>query len=164
MSSVNNIPSKLKEYRKKNNLSQNYVAEQLNLSRQAISNWEKGKTTPSINDFISLSKLYNVSLDELVDARQPKDSQPSFDFSPILPYLSFLETLGIIIILILFSQIPIISIVVPILIFVWLKRTSRNKPLIYILCILCLIIGLYNSYIFVIHFIPSHGTPIIQQV
>lgn len=164
MTDTNKLPSKLKEYRKKNNFSQLYVAEQLNLSRQAISNWELGKTTPNIEDLKLLSNLYKVSLDELLNTEYPKNSTNSFDATIFQSYISTLEIIGITVILVLFSQVPIISIFVPALVFIWLRKTSRKYIVPYILCAISLIIGIYNSFIFIIHFVPGHGTPVIQQI
>ena len=56
----------LKDSRLKANLSQDEVAEKLNVTRQTISNWENNKFYPDILYVIELSDLYNLSLDELV--------------------------------------------------------------------------------------------------
>lgn len=48
------------------NWTQQELADQLYLSRQAIAKWENGDAVPSIDNLILLSDLYNVSLDELV--------------------------------------------------------------------------------------------------
>ena len=61
-----NISDKLKELRGNANLSQEQVAEKIMVSRVTLSHWENGKSLPDIASLLSLSKLYNVSLDELV--------------------------------------------------------------------------------------------------
>lgn len=53
--------------RKKAGLSQEQVAEKLNISRQTISKWESDETLPNICQFKDLANLYNVSIDELYD-------------------------------------------------------------------------------------------------
>ena len=53
------------ELRKKANLSQEQLAEQVGVSRQTISNWELGETAPDIKQAQILSQIFNVSLDEL---------------------------------------------------------------------------------------------------
>ena len=53
--------------RKKNGLSQEGLGEIVNVTRQTISNWELGETTPNPEQLKSLSKALNVSVDELVD-------------------------------------------------------------------------------------------------
>ena len=61
------IGDKLVELRKQKNLTQENVAETLNVTRQTISNWELGQTIPDLEQAKALSKLYKISLDELVD-------------------------------------------------------------------------------------------------
>ena len=60
------ICERLKEARKNTGMTQEEVAERVLVSRATISSWENGKTLPDIASLISLSDLYNISLDELV--------------------------------------------------------------------------------------------------
>lgn len=60
------IGKKLKEARVNSGLTQEQVAEKINVSRQTVSNWENEKSYPDIISIISLSDLYNVSLDMLL--------------------------------------------------------------------------------------------------
>lgn len=60
------IGQKLKEARTASGLSQENVAEKINVSRQTISNWENEKTYPDIISVIKLSDLYSISLDALL--------------------------------------------------------------------------------------------------
>ena len=62
-----NLGKKIAELRKKNNLSQEELAEKVGVSRQTISKWEIGDTTPDINQVKIISKIFNISIDELVD-------------------------------------------------------------------------------------------------
>lgn len=59
--------NKLLELRKKNNLSQEELANKLNISRQAISKWERAESSPDTDNLIALAKLYRISLDELFE-------------------------------------------------------------------------------------------------
>ena len=52
--------------RKKNVFSQEYLAEKLNVSRQTISNWELGETSPNPEQLLLLSKTLEVSTDNLL--------------------------------------------------------------------------------------------------
>lgn len=63
---MTNIAEKLKNLRIKHGLSQEKLAEQLMVSRQAVSKWENGEALPDMENMIALAKLYNTSLDELV--------------------------------------------------------------------------------------------------
>jgi len=56
---------KLQKIRKEKNMSQEQLAEQLNVSRQAISKWESG-AIPDINNVINISEFFNCSLDYLL--------------------------------------------------------------------------------------------------
>lgn len=57
----------LKILRKRFKLSQEQVAEKLNVSRQTIAKWENGESMPDINNCIALAELYDVTLDNLVN-------------------------------------------------------------------------------------------------
>lgn len=51
--------------RRKAGLSQEELAEQCQVSRQAIAKWERGESLPTIDKMIALAEVFNVSLDEL---------------------------------------------------------------------------------------------------
>ena len=60
------IGVKLKEARLRAKMTQENVAEELQVTRQTISNWENEKSFPDIVSVIKLSSLYNISLDKLL--------------------------------------------------------------------------------------------------
>lgn len=60
------IGKKLKDARIGSGLTQESVAEKINVSRQTISNWENEKSYPDIISVIKLSDLYSISLDSLL--------------------------------------------------------------------------------------------------
>lgn len=62
-----NLGNNLFQARKKAGLSQEIVAEKLGVSRQTISKWEIDETIPDIYQSKKLAKLYNLSLDELIE-------------------------------------------------------------------------------------------------
>lgn len=64
------ISERLRELREKSGYSQEDLAQKLNISRQSISKWELGKSTPDITYFIKLSEIYNLSLDKLVKGEE----------------------------------------------------------------------------------------------
>ena len=53
--------------RKKNVLSQEELGEKVGVARQTISKWELGETSPDIKQSKELSKIFNVSVDDLID-------------------------------------------------------------------------------------------------
>lgn len=70
---------KLYELRRASGMSQEELAEKLGVSRQAVSKWESGATQPELQKLIELSKLYSVSVDELLSlehAKAPQDTAP----------------------------------------------------------------------------------------
>ncbi len=61
-----NLNEKILHLRKSNNLTQEQLAEQLYVSRTAVSKWESGKGYPNIESLKGLSKIFGVSIDELL--------------------------------------------------------------------------------------------------
>ena len=61
------INMNLKNLRNHHRLTQEDVAEHLQVSRQAVAKWEKGESMPDIENCMALAKLYNVTLDNLVN-------------------------------------------------------------------------------------------------
>ena len=61
------LGQKVFELRKKNNLSQEQLGEKIDVTRQTISNWELDETSPNPDQLKKLSKVLNVSIDELLD-------------------------------------------------------------------------------------------------
>ena len=61
-----NFDEKIIKIRKDNNLTQEEMAEKWNVSRQAISNWENKRNLPDIEMLIIISKIFSISLDELI--------------------------------------------------------------------------------------------------
>ena len=59
--------NRLCELRKKHNLSQEELASMLGVSRQAISKWERSESSPDTDNLIELAKIYNITLDELLN-------------------------------------------------------------------------------------------------
>jgi len=60
------LSEKLYSYRKKAGMSQQELAEQLDVSRQTVSKWETGQGYPSIESLKLLAKLFDTTIDELV--------------------------------------------------------------------------------------------------
>ena len=56
----------LREERTRCKMTQEFVAESLGVSRQAVSKWENGTTDPSTSNLLALAKLYGVSAEDLL--------------------------------------------------------------------------------------------------
>ncbi|MDT6980674.1 helix-turn-helix transcriptional regulator [Levilactobacillus zymae] len=82
---MNQFPQQLKKLRKATNTTQDDLASQLFVTRQAISKWESGDSTPDLTNLIKLTDIFNVSLDTLVFGRDEQDSKvdtSEFVFDP----------------------------------------------------------------------------------
>lgn len=75
----NNLSENLKKIRKDNNLSQEQLAEELGVSRQAISKWESGIAYPEMDKIIQLCNKFELNIDDLLnkDIREIKGEEIS---------------------------------------------------------------------------------------
>lgn len=60
------LGEKIKDLRKKSNISQEELAEKVGVSRQAVTKWENDAGLPDIENLKSIASLFNISLDELL--------------------------------------------------------------------------------------------------
>ena len=63
----------LKENRIRCQMTQEFVAETIGVSRQAVSKWESGRSDPSTTNLIALDKLFGIEPEELLRAAEVKD-------------------------------------------------------------------------------------------
>jgi len=61
----------LKEHRTRCGMTQEFVAESLGVSRQAVSKWENGTADPSTSNLLKLARLFGLSPEELIRSIQP---------------------------------------------------------------------------------------------
>lgn len=69
----NKVSEFIKKIRKDNNLTQNDLANKYNVTYQAVSKWETGKSLPDIELLKKMSKDYNASLDDILDGNYNKN-------------------------------------------------------------------------------------------
>lgn len=67
---MDNLGEKLFELRKAKNLSQEEVAERLNVTRQTVSKWETNQSTPDFDKIVPLCELFEISTDELLRGKK----------------------------------------------------------------------------------------------
>ena len=60
----------LKDHRVRCKMTQEFVAERLGVSRQAVSKWENGTSDPSTSNLLALAKLYDIPAEELLKEAQ----------------------------------------------------------------------------------------------
>ena len=63
----------LKDHRLRCQMTQEFVAERLGVSRQAVSKWENGTSDPSTSNLLALASLYNVDATDLLREVAPKE-------------------------------------------------------------------------------------------
>lgn len=64
--------NRLQQLRKENGYSQEVLAEKLGISRQSVSKWERAESSPEIDNIMALSKIYGLTIDELLDVSGDK--------------------------------------------------------------------------------------------
>ena len=66
------LSDNIRKYRKLNHMSQDELAEKLQVTRQSISLWETGQTQPSLDNIMALAELFGVSTDNLLSGDEPE--------------------------------------------------------------------------------------------
>ena len=157
------LAEKLKKARENAGLSQNDVAEKLNISRQAISKWENGWSNPDIDNLVMLSDLYNISTDEwLKNNYQKNDVNPEKKEKFIYPSA---ETVGIAITAMLTCGIPIIGLIFNLILIGYCIWKKPKMNLIYKIIIgIFLILSLYNTWNYIDYMYFSNETVTLEKV
>lgn len=68
---MNKVSHTIKRLRLEKNMNQEQLAEQLHVTRQAVSNWETGKTQPDIDTLTSIAEFFGVSVEYLIYGKEP---------------------------------------------------------------------------------------------
>lgn len=74
-----NFAENLQNLRKKKNMTQDELAEKLQVSRQAVSKWESGSGYPETEKIISICEIFDCSMDELVRGKITLDKKDNYD-------------------------------------------------------------------------------------
>ena len=77
--------------RKKAGLSQEALAEELGVSRQAVSKWETGDAVPEIGKLVSLAKTFDVTTDWLLSEEEPEEEQPQLSNQELFTQENFFD-------------------------------------------------------------------------
>lgn len=156
----------LKRIRKEKHLSQEQVAQRLNISRQAISRWENDLAMPDIDNLVVLSKLYEVSIEELLGEKKTvyEEEKGTPIESPIQEEKKSSEIIlacAIITMLVCSCMLPL-----SVCLFFAVKKLIKSKlfiRLIQVVCVIVFIVSISNSYhILMLKFTPIEGT--IEQI
>ena len=73
------LGERIYRYRKDKKMSQNDLANELEVSRQSISKWETNASIPELNKLIRMSEVFRVSLDELVQGEKAVEAKREFE-------------------------------------------------------------------------------------
>lgn len=126
------LADKIIHLRKRYNMTQEDLAEKLNVSRQSVSKWEGNQATPDLNKVLKLSKLFGVTTDYLLndddesleleeevaaEPELPKADYVSVSLNTAKEYLEeksdFAHRIGIGVVLLISSVIPIVTLTTP---------------------------------------------------
>ncbi len=77
---MNNIGKRIKELRKKNDLTQEQLADYLGVTYKAVSKWECGLTTPDLSLIMPLARILQISADELLGGKQEEIDERRIEF------------------------------------------------------------------------------------
>lgn len=105
-----NIGERIKEARLNAGLTQEQAAEKIMVSRQTVSNWENGKSLPDIASILTMSDLYQISLDELLKGDPKMKEKVKKDTRDLVINRRLAFTAGIISLIVTFvylSSIPV---------------------------------------------------------
>lgn len=145
----------LKSIREAKKMSQEEVAKALHISRQSISKWENNRGNPDLENLVALSKLYGVSVDELINGlsdtpnpNQIKEQKNSYDIIKMLLYLA-----------ILFASTFISFIGIAVSLTLLIRTRKQGYPIIfYGGCLLCLLISIFNVFVVLNGYLFNFGT------
>lgn len=98
-----NLADRIQQLRREHGLSQEQLAEKLNVSRQAVSKWESAQAQPELDKILALSELFCVTTDYLLkgsrgtppEARSAPACRPDAVFASRVLYLAALFFLGV---------------------------------------------------------------------
>ncbi len=69
---MNMVGKSIKDLRKAKNMTQDELAEKLNVTRQAVSNWEMDKTQPDVETLTKLADIFGVSVERLIYGKEKR--------------------------------------------------------------------------------------------
>lgn len=86
------LGEKIAQLRRKNGWSQEELADKMEVSRQAVSKWESGQTTPDLERILRLSSLFGVTIDYLLkDGTEPETPRPETEEDPHIRLISLAD-------------------------------------------------------------------------
>lgn len=148
-----------KYYREKNGLSQEDLANKLNLSRQAISRWENDWNIPDITNLQELCKLYDITMDELLSENISQHESSNSDQLNESPQTKARheQTLLIYSMLILCCFLGIFGIFIAGFILCYCCKHKEYPKITILFCIFIIIVCIFNTWGFLNTFLFDIG-------
>ncbi len=87
------VSKHLQILRKKHHYTQDDLAEQLNVSRQAVSKWETGVSVPDLESLLRISKLYDITINDILEPKIQPERISDFEQIVTLPKTGLKEVL-----------------------------------------------------------------------
>ncbi|MBQ7873972.1 MAG: helix-turn-helix transcriptional regulator [Oscillospiraceae bacterium] len=150
------IGKNIKNARKKLNITQEELAEKISVTRQAVSNWENGKTEPDIDTVTKIAQIFGISIDELVGG-ELNDPEKSRNFKIHLKLGIIFTAIFVVLLALIIIFEPLIQkyyefyyIGMPKLFLDWLfKPIMIISGTLGLICLICYSTGFYikNKYI-----------------
>ena len=160
-----NLGKNLKNAREKAGYSQNDVAEKLNISRQSVSRWEKGRSVPDVENLVVLSQMYKISLDDLLENPSTEHTPLESEKKNYDDFLAKTEHLFIVAIALLSCLAPVIGFFLSVGLFVYcLVKKVHLSTICWIVLVFCIIINISNAYTVISVEIPNWGRGSIEKI
>ena len=116
----------LRELRKENNLTQEQIADQLNVSNRSVSRWETGRNMPDIGLLVEIAELYDVSIPEIIDGKRRSEKMNEEVKETALKLSDYAETINQKIKMKLFWM--TIAAVIGMIVFVVIEESGLDTP------------------------------------
>lgn len=139
------LKNQLKKLRQENGYSQQQLADKLNISRQAISKWENGKTIPDIENLHLLCEIYGVSLDTMFGNEEESKLEAMPHEKKLNKSLEMRHFILICIIIASYFLSPFGFITLAIVVF-FIKKTDGHRLLLIFLCLFALSKNIHDAY------------------
>ena len=125
------IGSFLKELRKEKGITQEQLAEQLNISNRSVSRWETGSTMPDLSMLVALAEYYDVDVREIIDGGRKSENMNEEVKDTLEKVASYNEVLNL---KAMRKGIIVMAIVFIILVIISLCKELTPAPLVSMLC------------------------------
>ena len=79
---MNVVSDSIKKLRKEKGMTQDELAEKLCVTRQAVSNWEMGKTQPDVETLTKLAEIFDVSVERIIYGKEKKRLHLAINVGP----------------------------------------------------------------------------------